>query len=75
MIEDLTINVLPGKTRGEIKRLLGEPDETQYFSNSDYDLIYLLGTEKGSLNSTSDWLFIWFDESEIFERYEIRSSD
>jgi hypothetical protein len=70
MLDDLIENVLPGSTQSEIETLLGESTNTGYFSQSEEDLIYVLGAERG-FGVDSEWLLIWFDDSGNFERYEI----
>ncbi len=70
MLDDVIENVLPGSTQSEIEALLGESTNTGYFSQSENDLIYVFGAERG-LGVDSEWLLIWFDESGKFERYEI----
>jgi hypothetical protein len=70
MLDDVIENVLPGSTQPEIEALLGESTNTGYFSQSERDLIYVLGAERG-LGVDSEWLLIWFDDSGKFQRYEI----
>ena len=72
MLGDLIDNVLPGKSREEIEHLLGPSLETPYFQSVDKDLIYYMGRQRDSgINIDSEWLLIWLDEEEIFERHEI----
>jgi hypothetical protein len=47
---------LVGKGRAEIEAMLGKPRETKYFT--EYDLVYLLGPERGFLAIDSEWLVI-----------------
>jgi outer membrane protein assembly factor BamE (lipoprotein component of BamABCDE complex) len=49
---------LDGMTRAQVIALLGEPPKTPYFK--DYDLVYLLGPERGSLRIDSEWLVVKF---------------
>jgi hypothetical protein len=61
-----------GVSRSEIERFLGPSLETQYFSNSERDLIYVLGPERDALfGLDSEWLLIWLDDSDKLERYEV----
>lgn len=52
---------LEGKTREEIVALLGEPPQTDYFS--DWDLVYGLGMERGLFSIDGEWLVIRLDAS------------
>lgn len=70
MLDDVIRNVLPDGTQSEIEALLGPPTNTGYFSNSERDLIYRLGAERG-WGVDSEWLLIWFDDSGNFVRYTI----
>ena len=47
---------LIGLTRNEAVALLGEPPETGYFT--DWDLVYLLGDERGFISIDSEWLVL-----------------
>lgn len=49
---------LDGMTRGEVIALLGEPPKTPYFKN--YELVYLLGPERGLMRIDSEWLIVTF---------------
>jgi hypothetical protein len=72
MLKDVVENILPGKHKAEIEKLLGPSLETNYFRSVDKDLIYYLGPQRdGFLNIDSEWLFVWFDEKGVFERYKI----
>jgi hypothetical protein len=70
MLDDVIENVLPGSTQVEIEELLGASRNTNYFSESGCDLIYVLGPERGP-GVDLEWLLVWFDDSGKFERYEI----
>ncbi len=70
MIDDVVKNILPGSTKDEIEKQLGESTKTGYFSSSERDLIYILGAERG-FSVDSEWLLIWFDDSGNFEHYDI----
>ncbi len=75
MLQDLVENILPGKPQNEIEKLLGKSLETPYFSSINKDLIYYLGPERDNYfgNIDSEWLLIWLDESDKFEKYELRN--
>jgi len=72
MLKDVVENILPGKNKTEIEKLLGPSLKTNYFRSVNKDLIYYLGPQRDSfLNIDSEWLLIWLDEKEVFERYKI----
>jgi hypothetical protein len=74
MIRDVVEDVLPGKQGHEIEALLGPSLETAYFQSTGRDLIYYLGRERQSLFSIdSEWLLIWLDDRDEFERAELRT--
>lgn len=50
---------LIGKSRAELISLLGEPTATSHFR--DYDLVYILGNERGWISIDSEWLLINLD--------------
>jgi hypothetical protein len=50
---------LIGKSRAELISLLGEPTATSHFR--DYDLVYILGNERGWISIDSEWLLIKLD--------------
>jgi outer membrane protein assembly factor BamE (lipoprotein component of BamABCDE complex) len=60
---------LRGKTRGEVISLLGEPPATDYFS--DWDLVYLLGPERGFISIDSEWLVVRFGQNGRVTEYQI----
>lgn len=49
---------LDGLHRDEVVALLGEPPKTPYFK--EYDLVYLLGPERGFISIDSEWLVVKF---------------
>ncbi|AKL97871.1 hypothetical protein [Endomicrobium proavitum] len=67
MLKDLIENNLQGKTRDEIKQLLGKPDkeEKTYIS-------YATGPERSFFSVDYELLIILFNVNNTFERYEIR---
>jgi hypothetical protein len=55
MVDDFLAKYPPvGLSRSEVTELLGEPDETNYFS--EYDLVYFLGMERSYMAIDSEWL-------------------
>ena len=54
---------LRGMTRNQIIELLGEPPETEYFS--DWDLVYWLGPERSAVSVDSEWLVLRFNEDSV----------
>jgi len=70
MIDDLVDNVLPGRTRDEIEFILGEPDSGYLSVESELNIVYVLGPERG-LGVDSQCLLISFDELGYFQKYEI----
>jgi len=63
MIDDLLDrHQLLGKSRDEIIDLLGEPDDTDYFS--DYEMVWWLGPERSFMAIDSEWLLIDLNERE-----------
>ena len=72
MLKDLVENVLPGKTKNEIEKLLGESLTTPYFASINKDLIYYMGPERDNyMTIDSEWFLIWLDESGKFEKYKL----
>ncbi len=65
MVDDFLANHGPvGRTRTEIVALLGESDDTSYFS--DFDMVYHLGLERGGAFSIdSEWLVIRLDSDGV----------
>ena len=52
---------LLGKSRAEIISMLGDPTETSHFP--EYDLVYVLGHERGWMSIDSEWLLMKLDGS------------
>jgi hypothetical protein len=73
MLADLVKNVLRGKSREDIEKLLGPSLHTPYFRSVNKDLIYYLGPERDSIfgNIDSEWLLIWLDSTGHFKKYGI----
>lgn len=61
--------MLRGKTRTQVRDMLGEPPRTDYFS--DWDLVYWLGPERGFLGIDSEWLVVKLDRTGIVDEFEI----
>jgi hypothetical protein len=51
---------LLGLSRAEVGAMLGEPPPTAYFS--EWDMVYLLGPERGYVRIDSEWLVIRLSE-------------
>src|SRR5437867_12559014 len=57
MLHDLVTLILPGKTRAEIRDLLGTSLVTPYFRSINKDLIYYLSPERASATTIdSEWM-------------------
>jgi hypothetical protein len=52
---------LVGMTRAEIVSMLGEPTKTSFFR--EYDLVYVLGNERGWMSIDSEWLLMRLDRT------------
>ncbi len=60
MVDDLLRrHHLNGMSREQVTALIGEPDKTEYFKNSD--MVYWLGPERGFMNIDSEWLVVRLD--------------
>jgi hypothetical protein len=71
MLRDLVDRVLPGKTLEEMKALLGSPEQS-YLQRSGACLVYCTGRQRDTLyRIDSEWLLIWCDQNQRFQRYEI----
>ena len=65
MVSDmLEKNDLTGKTREEIKDLLGDETKTGYFKSND-NCVYYLGAERGLFSIDSEWLVITFANNKV----------
>ena len=72
MLADVVKNVLPGRTRVELEKILGSSLDTPYFKSEGRDLIYMLGPQRDSFIAIdSEWLLIWLDKEGRFKRYAI----
>ena len=52
-------NRLLGQRRADVVALLGEPPPTEYFK--EWDMVYLLGAERGFISIDSEWLVLRLD--------------
>ena len=53
---------LKGQTKPNVLTMLGPPSQTDKFR--DYNLVYWLGAERGSISIDSEWLVISFDKDQ-----------
>ncbi len=68
MIKDLTINILPGKTKTEIEAILGKPDIV-YDSG---EIAYITGLNRTYILSVDmEILQIYLDKNGLFDTYKI----
>ena len=61
----LRSRVLLGKSRIEVVGLLGEPPKTDYFSG--WDMVYVLGPERGYFSIDSEWLVLRLRNDRVVE--------
>ena len=52
---------LMGLSRAQVVSLLGEPTVTSHFR--DFDLVYVLGNERGWMSIDSEWLLMRLDQT------------
>jgi hypothetical protein len=72
MLGSVVERLAPPLDRYEIEAFLGPSLDTPYFANTGRDLIYILGPERDSLVRIDfEWLAIWLDDSNQFERFQI----
>ncbi len=70
MVDDLLAHHnFIGMSRAEIDDLLGPPAPTDKFR--DWDLVYWLGPERGSLRIDSEWLVFKFDKENKVSAYRL----
>lgn len=72
MLGDVVKN-LPGKSRAEVKGMLGTGHDTQaFFKSLECDLLYRTGPERTSIFAIdSEWLLIWFDEHGMYKEHAV----
>jgi hypothetical protein len=58
-----------GMTRDQVTDVVGEPDRTQYFRDSD--MVYWLGPERGFISIDSEWLVFRLDGQKKVSEYRI----
>lgn len=58
-----------GMTRAQVTAILGESDQTAYFS--DWDMVYWLGPERDWFSIDSEWLVLRFDDSKKIAEFRI----
>lgn len=63
-------NEIVGKTKKDIQKLLGVPEENSFYSEKNV-IEYLLGLELGLIQMDSSYLIIWFNEEDKVIDYEI----
>ncbi len=72
MLGDVVENILPGRTRNEIIRLLGLSSD----DSNQPALLYFLGPARGDFFGVEvEWLNIYFDPSGHYEKYVIFRED
>jgi hypothetical protein len=72
MLGSLVEQLEATQDRELLERLLGPSLDTTHFEDSANDLIYQLGRERTWLfGIDSEWLLIWLDGSDHYERYDI----
>lgn len=58
-----------GMTREQIAQMLGKPEKTNYFKS--YDLVYVLGPERGFFSIDYEWLVFKLDPDGRVAHYQI----
>lgn len=72
MLADVVEHILPNHNPAELEETLGPSLETGNCKSTGCDLIYPLGPQRDSFVAIdSEWLLIWLDEENRFERYAI----
>ena len=72
MVDDLLEkHELRGMTRAEVVALIGEPDRPDIFA--DYDMVYLLGPERGLIGTDFEYLVMKVDKASRITSVELRS--
>ncbi len=57
----ISSQALIGRSKSDIAKMLGEPPPTEYFR--EWDMVYILGSERGFFSIDSEWLVIQLDSS------------
>jgi hypothetical protein len=72
MLGDVVENILPGKSRNEIIRLLGLSSD----DSNQSTLLFYLGPARGDFFGVEvEWLEVYLDLSGNFEKYEVFRED
>jgi hypothetical protein len=72
MLGSVVGRLSPALDRARLEAMLGPSLDTPYFAETGRDLIYILGPERDSFfGIDSEWLLIWLDRADRFERYAI----
>ena len=70
MVDDLLRRTdFTGMTREQVTGMLGEPTNTEYFS--DWDMVYYLGPERGLFGIDSEWLVLMLDAQGTVSAYRV----
>jgi hypothetical protein len=70
MVDDLLAeHAFSGVPREAVVRLLGEPDQTEYFR--DWDMVYWLGPERGFISIDSEWLVFRLGDRQHVTEYRL----
>lgn len=72
MVDDLLrSNILRGKTRADVIALLGDPTQTDKWT--DWDLVYWLGPERSYIAAIdSEWLVVRLADDRVVEARLVR---
>jgi len=60
---------LNGRSRADVVALLGEPTPTEYFKQ--WDMVYVLGRERGFIAIDSEWLIMRLDSRGVVREVQI----
>lgn len=71
MLGDVVKNILPGKSRNEIIRLLGLSSD----DSLQPTLRFYLGPARGAFFGEVEWLKVYLDHSGYFKNYEVFRED
>ena len=70
MLKDM-LQVIKGKSKLEIIKLLGPGKKTAYFKKTENNLVYLLGPERSFFSIDNEWLLLNFDKNEKLTSHSI----
>ena len=72
MVDDLLEkHELRGMTRADVVALIGEPERSDIFP--EYDMVYLLGPERGLIGTDFEYLVMRVDKSDHVTSVELRT--